>query len=191
MMAANHCLISIGVKKQSESQHCFAQIWRLASWQFLRSYCPWRSNTRSLFRSDRVERVVVDPCSFELRILAFTSSTSGLPSPLRPGGGLVVHQMTQHNGAMEFHNCSSKSSGVEPQGSGWSFWGASMQNPNLDAQSQWWVAIFLVDDVFIAFPCYSFCSTERSRVWLLLSCLREPDCSPDSICFCKLLSCPA
>ena len=46
MMAANHCLISIGVKKQSESQHCFAQIWRLVLWQFLQLlYCPWMSNT--------------------------------------------------------------------------------------------------------------------------------------------------
>ena len=45
--------------------------------------------------------------------------------------------------------------------------------------------------LMMCLSCSSFCSTQRSRFWLLLSCLREPDCSPDSICLWKLLSRPA
>ena len=63
------------------------------------------STLRSLFRSDWVERVVVDP-GFRLKV----------PTPLCPGGGLFVStDMTQHDGTMEFRNCSSGGDGVEPQ----------------------------------------------------------------------------
>ena len=119
MMAANHCLISIGVKKQSESQHCFAQIWRLVLWQFLQLLCcPIIVQIGSGWES----------CGWSLLFWApnpgFHVLHLGVPSPLRPGGGFFAEAgVTQRNGTMEFHSCSSERSGVEPQGSGWSFWG--------------------------------------------------------------------
>ena len=186
MMAANHCLISIGVKKQSESQHCFAQIWRLVLWQFLQLLCcpiivqigsGWESCGWSL------PFWAPNP-GFHVLHLGVTKSTSPRRWPLRHGHDAAQRRHGVPRLQQRGQRCGAPRIWVELLGT----W---MQNPNLEAHSQWRVAIFLVDDVFIAFPCYSFCSTERSRVWLLLSCLREPDCSPDSICFCKLLSCPA
>ena len=132
----------------------------------------------------------------KLRILALDVLHLWVPSPLRPGGGLYVWGMMQHNGTMEFHNCSSERSGVEPQGSGWSFLGLPckiMQNPNLDTQSQWGVWFF---SLMMCVYCYSFWSTECSRFWFLLYAFVMfeeiwPLKKADSICLWKLLSCPA
>ena len=99
MMAANHCLISIGVKKQSESQHhglfvrlfgalklfrskggsaWFTQLWRLVLWQFLQltaHECPQNHC------SDRIElrELQLIPHLLSSEFWLWTSSTSGFP----------------------------------------------------------------------------------------------------------------
>ena len=48
----------------------------------------------------------------------FGFSETGIMLRLRPGGGLFVDNggLFQQGGTLEFHNCSSKDGGVEPQG---------------------------------------------------------------------------
>ena len=55
------------------------------------------------------------PKRFARRIGGFNET--GIMHRLRPGGGLFIYQqLSQHNGTIEFHDCSSKEVGVEPQG---------------------------------------------------------------------------
>ena len=124
--ASRSCLRLFGALKLFRSKGgsaWFTQIWRLVLWQFLQltaHECPKNQC------SDRIalRELQLIPHLLSSEFWLGASSTSGLPSPLRPGGGLYVSgEMTQPNGTMKFHNCSSWGDGVEPQGSGWSFWG--------------------------------------------------------------------
>ena len=128
---------------------------------------------------------------FHVLHLGVTKSTSPRRWPLRQQG---------HDAAQRNHGVPQLQQREERRGTP-SIWvevlGASMQkimqNPNLDAQSQWGVWFF---SLMMCVYCYSFWSTQRSRFWFLVYAFVMfegiwPLKKAVSICLWKLLSRPA
>ena len=206
--------LSIGVKKQSESQHhglfvrlfgalklfrskggsaWFTQLWRLVLWQFLQLLPMNVQHTISVQIGSRWES-----CSWSLIFWA-PNSGSGRPPPR----GYQVH-FAQAVASTSTRTWRSKrepwsSTTAAAGGTAWSpkdlggvFWGFHAKSCKVQIWmhrvseecdfSRWWcvfIAIVFVPQSAAGFGC--FC-----HVWGSLTAQ-----APDSICFCKLLSCPA